>query len=182
MRKRPKVLANAFSSAPGVDLAEHLVWGPFEPVHRYDVGNISNAFAAMKDNGPYFGDYVLDFRSDSRVKVAVKLAEPAVLDPKATYIIVGGLGGLGRSVAKLLIEKGAQHLAFLSRSAGKDHDSRNFIESIEADGVDVKAFPVDICDLWELQHAICKIEETMAPVKGAIQAAAVLKVRSSRAC
>ncbi|KAI6309894.1 Type I Iterative PKS [Pyricularia oryzae] len=41
----------------------------------------------------------------------------ASIRPDRTYVIVGGLGGLGLSSARLLTERGARHVVFFSRSA-----------------------------------------------------------------
>ena len=42
----------------------------------------------------------------------------ATFNPKAAYLLVGGLGGLGRAVSLWMAERGARHLTYLSRSAG----------------------------------------------------------------
>lgn len=40
----------------------------------------------------------------------------SAFDPRASYIIVGGVGGLGVNIARCLIENGAQHIVLTSRS------------------------------------------------------------------
>jgi hypothetical protein len=43
-------------------------------------------------------------------------SEPVHLHPDATYLIVGGLGGLGLKTAEWMVSRGARHLALLGRS------------------------------------------------------------------
>lgn len=38
---------------------------------------------------------------------------------EVSYLLVGGLGGLGRSIAMWMVENWAKHLIFLSRGGGK---------------------------------------------------------------
>ena len=43
-------------------------------------------------------------------------AFPTKLTPDATYVVTGGAGALGRTVASYLAERGARHIALLCRS------------------------------------------------------------------
>nr|ART89046.1 polyene polyketide synthase 1 [Agaricomycetes sp.] len=40
----------------------------------------------------------------------------SAFDPRAAYVIVGGIGGLGASIARCLVENGARHIVLTSRS------------------------------------------------------------------
>lgn len=50
--------------------------------------------------------------------------------PGATYLLVGGLGGIGRAVSNWLVENGARHLVFLSRSGAHLHSDQAFLEEL----------------------------------------------------
>lgn len=41
----------------------------------------------------------------------------AAFDPRASYVIIGGVGGLGANIARCLVENGAKHVVLTSRSA-----------------------------------------------------------------
>lgn len=67
--------------------------------------------------GRHRGKLVLSFNEDKvEAPVLCKAKDSLKLDSEATYLLVGGLGGLGRSLAMELIASGCQHLAFISRS------------------------------------------------------------------
>ncbi|TVY93463.1 Lovastatin diketide synthase, partial [Lachnellula willkommii] len=57
----------------------------------------------------------------------------------ATYIITGGLGGLGKSIARWMVSNGAQNLLFLSRQGGENSTAKVFLDDLKASGVTVFA-------------------------------------------
>jgi len=40
----------------------------------------------------------------------------AAFNPRASYVVIGGIGGLGASIARFLVENGARHVVLTSRS------------------------------------------------------------------
>src|SRR5690606_14132137 len=56
--------------------------------------------------------------------------------PEASYLITGGLAGLGLLTARWLAEQGARHLVLMGRSRPTD-EARRAIADIEAQGVEV---------------------------------------------
>ena len=96
----------------------------------------------------------------------------------ATYVIVGGLGGLGRSIASYLVQNGARHLVFLSRSGGKSGEVQEFLHTLRQDGAITALAPAcDVVDKSQLQHTIDAIttNDELPPIRGVIQAAMVLR-------
>ncbi|TWU75230.1 polyketide synthase [Metarhizium rileyi] len=99
-----------------------------------------------------------------------------VIDTSGTYLLAGGLGGLGRSIASLLIAHGANHLAFVSRSGTSNDHSRAFVEDLQSRGVDVKIYQADICDEASLSALVKnRISIQMPPIRGIFQCAAVIQ-------
>jgi NAD(P)-dependent dehydrogenase (short-subunit alcohol dehydrogenase family) len=100
------------------------------------------------------------------------------LDPNATFVVCGGLGGLGRNIVTWLADRGARHLLLLSRSGGQAEVSRVLIDYLEGRGVEVMAPPCDVSDKILLQNTLRACTSQMPPIKGCIQAAMVLRVSS----
>ena len=98
-------------------------------------------------------------------------------DSPASYVIAGGLGGLGRSAAKWLVDRGARYLILLSRSKPTAYSPavEAFIKDLKACGVHIYAPPCDVADLKALQDCLAVCASTMPPIKGCIQASMVLK-------
>lgn len=93
-------------------------------------------------------------------------------------MIAGGLGGLGRSAAKWFASRGAKNLVLLSRFGPQKESAFALIEELEAMGVHVRAPPCDVAVTDSLSAALAICAQTMPPIKGVIQGAMVLRVRT----
>jgi len=91
----------------------------------------------------------------------------------ALYLITGGLGGLGLSVAKWLVDQGARHLVLMSRT-GASETTKNAVESLRNAGAEITIFKTDVSVAEELAAALNTIEQMDAPLTGVIHAAGVL--------
>lgn len=83
------------------------------------------------------------------------------LDPDASYLLTGGLGGLGKSVASWMVECGARSLIFLSRSAGLSDESKAFFNELESLGCSVSAVAGKVQDMENVSKAISKASRPM---------------------
>ncbi|KAG8408831.1 Type I Iterative PKS [Metarhizium acridum] len=130
---------------------------------------------------PYQGLCTVSANSGENQKVKVLYDNNSkslsdAIDPEGTYLLAGGLGGLGRSIAELLIANGAKHLAFVSRSGTSNSQSRDFIEDLQNKGVNAKVYQADLCDEASLS-AVMKNQlfVQMPPIRGVFQCAAVIQ-------
>ena len=65
-------------------------------------------------------------------------AHPLQLRPDATYVLVGGLGGLGRGLAIYLADHGAKHFAFFSRTADIPPAAQKVLDQLKERNVEAK--------------------------------------------
>lgn len=170
-KKRPRVVAKAWEEVLKLVLEDHLGPPPpsltrEEPLDQFD--QLWDSMAA--DPGRHLN--TLHFTSGSQVRVSTNPLTPVVLHPDATYVLVGGLGGLGKAVAGLMADRGARHLIFISRSGASTLGDYEFLSSMSRRGVKAMAFPVDVCDENDLRQALAGTD--MPPIKGAVQCAAVV--------
>jgi NAD(P)-dependent dehydrogenase (short-subunit alcohol dehydrogenase family) len=100
---------------------------------------------------------------------------PLKLEPSVTYVLVGGLGGLGRSMAKWMLTKGARNFAFISRSGASGVEAAETLENLSREGANAIAYSCDICEPEQLRKTVDLITSEMPPVRGLIQGAMVLK-------
>ena len=116
-------------------------------------------------HGKHIGKIVLQLRDDEGHHLTETQTPPkglVDLDPSAAYILLGGLGGLGRSVALYMAERGARNLIFLQRSA--DHPKhQQYVKELESLGVNVRCVKGNAAQRADIERAI---DETPAPVKG----------------
>ncbi|MFP2958448.1 SDR family NAD(P)-dependent oxidoreductase [Myxococcus sp. 1LA] len=91
-----------------------------------------------------------------------------------TYLVTGGLGGLGFAVAKWLVEQGAGHLVLLGRDTALTPTQQADVAALEAEGARVKVVGADVSDRSRLSQVLTDIVEGGAPLRGVIHAAGVL--------
>ena len=101
---------------------------------------------------------------------------PAQLPPvrgDASYLVTGGLGMLGRSVAKWLISKGAKHLVLTGRNA-TSAAARDLFGAVEINGAAIHVVAADISRDEDVSRLIHTIRNELPPLKGVVQSAGVL--------
>ncbi len=91
----------------------------------------------------------------------------------ATYLVTGGLGMLGRSIAGWLIARGARHLVLAGRNAGAVQVDALFDPS-ETEGADIRLVPADIGSEDGVRRVMQAIADDMPPLKGVVHSAGVL--------
>ncbi len=92
----------------------------------------------------------------------------------ATYLVTGGLGGFGLATAKWLVEKGARHLALVSRRGATTDEAKDGIAVMQAAGASVTAFAADVTSAADVARVIGEIGATMPTLRGVVHAAMVL--------
>ncbi|KAJ5683051.1 hypothetical protein N7462_006216 [Penicillium macrosclerotiorum] len=147
---------------------------PSQPIHQYGVGDIEKGFRVLQ-GGQHLGKMVLEMRPDDQVTTILQNKPSYSLDPNATFVVCGGLGGLGSNIVHWLADRGARHLLLLSRSGGQDKKSRALIDSLRVRDVQVMAPACDVSDEVPVQNALRECASQMPPIKGCIQAAMVLR-------
>ncbi|KAL6694561.1 KR domain-containing protein [Trichoderma pleuroticola] len=146
---------------------------PVIPVKHFEAGDIVEAFRYMQ-KGQHIGKIVVSMPEDpSKLQSAAK---PQVVKFKSdrTYLLVGGLGGLGKSVSNWMVENGARHIMYLSRSAGDSKQDRRFIKEIESQGCAVQAVKGSVTSLQDVYRAV---EQATLPIAGVFLMTMVLRDR-----
>jgi len=201
------VTANA-QAAPGTSSCvadQAAVWGLGRVIGHHEFaerwGGLVDVDDAddVADTAARVGDYVLSRDPEDqiairgrdvfvpRIRVSQDLtkAVPTTLTPDAAYVVTGGVGALGRTVATYLAERGARNIVLLSRSAipprstwsTLTEDDAQFatvdaIRAVERLGARVSTASVDVTDAaqvraWLADHT----HEGGRPVRGIIHAA-----------
>ncbi|KAJ5052420.1 uncharacterized protein L3040_002169 [Drepanopeziza brunnea f. sp. 'multigermtubi'] len=76
------------------------------------------------------------------------------LDAKATYLMVGCLGGLDRSLTTRMMERGATSFVFISRPGADKPEAAQVIGKIKKAGFDVQVFRADASETAEVIKVI----------------------------
>ncbi|KAH9986166.1 KR domain-containing protein [Xylariaceae sp. FL0662B] len=110
---------------------------------------------------------------DSAVVVTSKPAP--VFRPDRTYLLVGGLGGLGRALATWMVENGARSLVFLSRSAKEGSATDGFVEELRSQGCQVLLVTGSVTSKATVERAVTNNATAAKPIAGVINLSMVLK-------
>jgi acyl transferase domain-containing protein len=91
----------------------------------------------------------------------------------ATYLVTGGLGGLGLAVAAGLVDHGARHLVLVGRREPSPEAARK-VEDLTVAGARVVTVQADVSDRARLEQVLAEMKTTMPPLRGVVHAAGVL--------
>ena len=148
---------------------------PIQPTTCFDAAQVEHAFRSLQ-KGHHIGKLVVRIPADHSLLATAKARGSFSLRPDASYLLVGGLGGLGRSVSIWLAEHGARNLIFLSRSGdGNSRETKALVEELAAAGCSAQIVAGSVARLDDVRHVIT---QARLPVTGVVQMSMVLRVRA----
>ena len=95
------------------------------------------------------------------------------LRPDRTYLVTGGLGGIGTVIAGWLAERGAGVIVLNGRRP-PDPEAQEVIESLRRQGADVRVELSDVTDTSAIDGMLARIDSEMPPLAGVIHSVGVL--------
>ncbi|KAI1760379.1 hypothetical protein GGR53DRAFT_509864 [Hypoxylon sp. FL1150] len=145
------------------------------PVTLLPISSIEQAFRLIQAR-KHTGKIVLEAGLDSTVSAKMR---PFRLRSDATYVVVGGLGNIGRRLTAHLQTCGASHVVILSRRH-LEPKAREELEAESTEGSDkiVKVMTCDILVAEDVLRVAKTLHKDFPPVRGVIVAAMVLADRT----
>lgn len=107
------------------------------------------------------------------LRVDEPTSQPASPRADGSYLITGGLGGIGLRLAHWLVEDGAGAVVLLGRSEPSEQ-ARAALAALRERGGRVLTLAVDVGDFTSLAAALAKIRAELPPLRGVFHAAGVL--------
>ncbi len=142
--------------------------GPIENVTAPDVAHLGPALGDFSD---MIGKLVASFENPESVVRMIPSAPTVKFDPESCYVITGALGGLGHSLIRWMGDRGARHMALLSRrDVASVAEAQKEIKSLASRGIHVESF---ICDVSKKDHVMRAIQQISSsrPIRGIVHAA-----------
>lgn len=128
---------------------------------RFPANAIVDAFRYMQQ-GVHLGKIVVSIRDDNGEPGLGDAIRHRRTDTKfhesGAFLLVGGLGGLGRSVSTWMAERGARHLVYLSPTAGTKADHKEFCEELMSMGCRVSFVQGSVSNLKDVIQAVARCE------------------------
>ncbi len=117
------------------------------------------------------------FMRDARHIGKIVLTEPPLregrLRPDRTYLVTGGLGGIGCAVAGWLADRGARTVVLNGRRE-PDRAARDAIAALEDRGVTVRVELADVTDAGALDGMFARLDRELPPLAGVIHSVGAL--------
>jgi len=149
------------------------------PMTVMDFTHIKEGVQALRDNQKP-GKIVFVPEPSNVIPVAPDVGYPYQFDSTASYLLAGGLGGLGRSIAQWMAARGARNLIFLSRSGQVTKSVEEMIADLKSVGCNAHIFRCDVADADRLRAVVNECSTSLPPIKGCIQGSMVLRVSLPR--
>ena len=141
----------------------------FEPLKVFDVSEIGQAFRYFSSRSR-MGKVAINFENPkSQIRVQ-KLKHETRFHIDKSFVMVGCLGGLGRTLSRWMVSRGARKFAFLGRSGTKKAAARNLIQDLEALGAECSVVTGDVCSVTDVD-AVVDAAAAMGSIGGVVQAA-----------
>ena len=148
------------------------------PVTLMPIADVEKALELVQGpNAP--SKLMLESETRSEVKVLGRKAPVSQLRDNATYVIAGGLGGIGLRACKVLARHGARNLVILSRRVLDDESLCKIRDDFRDFDLELRVLSCDITDPSSLQKVVSNEMSGMPPVHGVVQSTMVLKVSST---
>lgn len=160
--RQPELIGGMFASLAGELRAGRL---RSLPRHVFDVDDVSRAFRFMAQA-----------RHAGRIVVrhgATHAVDAPLVRRDGTYLVTGGLSGLGLVIARWLGERGAGRIVLVSRR-GVTPEAEAVLAALRDAGVDVVAESLDVSDEAAVSALVSRLRQSGPPLRGVLHGAGVL--------
>ena len=146
------------------DIMERLAAGELTPlIHtRWPLAEARRAIEFMRD-----GRHIGKIAFANSPLISGRLREDR------TYLVTGGLGGIGCVMADYLADRGAGAIALNGRRA-PDPEAEETIRRLRERGVTVQVEIADVTDADAIDEMLARMDETLPPLGGVIHSVGVL--------
>ncbi|KAK7979719.1 hypothetical protein PG989_012176 [Apiospora arundinis] len=148
---------------------------PVQPVTVIGTHEVETGLRTLQ-SGKSMGKIVVDQQDGDLIKATHHQLKSGMLSGHATYIIVGGTGGLGQSIAERMIHLGARTIVLLSRTGtlqGNNNPGLWGLAHTHRASIHVKS--CDVADEASLGAMLREIRQEMPPIRGLVHSAMVLQ-------
>lgn len=140
------------------------------PTRVFDITQVSQAYRYF-GNKDRVGKVVISMEDpQARVPVAPSLYLSR-FDANKIYLLAGCLGGLGRSLSRWMMTRGARHFLFLGRSGADKPSAQQLVSGLIQAGATVEVVRGDVCKAADVTAAVSACVATGRKIGGVIQAA-----------
>ncbi|WP_308789574.1 SDR family NAD(P)-dependent oxidoreductase [Polyangium mundeleinium] len=145
------------------------------PVRTFPASRAAEAFQYMAQ-AKHIGKLAIAMK-DPEARIVPSSAEPVSIRGDRTYLVTGGLGGLGLSLARWLVDRGARHVALVGRR-NPGREAQEAIAAMETTGAKILVASADVSRSEEAERVFGLLDAQMPKLAGIVHAAAILEDRT----
>ena len=144
------------------------------PLTVFPMEQVTDAFRYMAQ-AKHIGKIVVTHKAPAHTRRNASMAttKSRTFNPDASYLITGGLAGLGLLTAEWMVREGARYLVLTGRSEPSEQAWKT-IHAIERDGARVLVARGDVSDRSHLEQIFAKFGSALPPLAGIIHSAGVV--------
>ena len=168
------VSRTAFCGTMLTEVLDYFRDGRFAPLprHSFPLSEAQDAFRFMAQ-AKHIGKVVLTL-DEPEFLVAPSSQQPVTFREDGTYLLTGGLGGLGLVLAEWMVERGARNLVLVGRSGATSAAAQEALAAMQSRGASVVVAKADVGSEVDVARVIGDISAAMPPLRGIMHLAAVL--------
>lgn len=170
--ERPALMKKILSSV--FDLYRKGIVRPITPLSVFPVSQVEAGFRSLQ-SGKNLGKIAITFGADDTVQAVPSKLPEALLRDDSSYLIIGGTGGLGRSMTRWMARKGAKHIVLASRSSSISDEVKKLIAELSKEGIEVLVQQCDVAKPQDVDQLVAGTSQSR-PIRGVIHSAMVLHV------
>ena len=141
----------------------------FEPLKIFNINQTTQAFRYFASRSR-MGKVAINLENaDSTIGVQ-KLKYATRFHADKSYVMIGCLGGLGRTLSRWMVSRGARKFAFLGRSGIEKTVAKNLVQDLEASGVECVVVKGDVCNAQDVD-TVMSAAASRGEIGGVVQAA-----------
>ncbi|KAI1298538.1 polyketide synthase-like protein [Xylaria venustula] len=140
------------------------------PIRTFDVNEISQAYRYFSTRDRV-GKVVISLEQPESLIRVSEIRYSTVLNPSKVYLLVGCLGGLGRSLSRWMMAQGARDFVFLQRSGCTKPEAKRLVSALREAGAHVDIVTGDVADRGAVDRAIMACKAGKKTIGGVVHAA-----------
>ncbi|KAF9728924.1 Type I Iterative PKS [Paraphaeosphaeria minitans] len=139
----------------------------FNTLKVFDIEDATQAFRFFSSR-TRMGKVAINMQNPQSKLPVQRLKHETQFDSNKSYIMVGCLGGLGRTLTRWMLQRGARKFAFLGRSGLDKPAARKLVRDVEVAGGECVVIRGDVC---KEEDVAALVNETTGDIGGVVQAA-----------